>query len=122
MIEPMSGRTHLKTLLYARYTSFYRSLIESCKFPVRFLARICERDHRTVLGNTLSHLKFLCNEPDLSMLNPSLVKRNLKYMLPPDNELWRIELARELITARNDNIPGFTPAEIEDMLAFVCTS
>ena len=44
------------------------------------------------------------------------------YKLPPSNEIWRIEVAREMLIARNDNIPGFTPMEIDDMIDFVCTS
>ena len=98
------------------------AFIDSRKFPVRFLARICENDQRTVLGSTLAYLKMVCNEPDLSMLCPSMVKRKLKYMVASDNDSWRIGVAKELIIARKDDIPGFTVNEIEDMLTFLCTS
>ena len=49
LIEGISGSLHLKTLLASRFVTFYKSLVSSIKTPVRFLARICEKDQRTVL-------------------------------------------------------------------------
>ena len=53
LIEPLSGYSHIKTVLYARYVNFYNSAIKSPKFTVRFLARLFERDHRSTFGKTL---------------------------------------------------------------------
>ena len=43
-------------MLASRYVTFYRSLVTCKKFGVRFLARIQERDNRTVLARTLESL------------------------------------------------------------------
>ena len=36
MIESLSNRVHLKTGLAAKYTNFYRGLVESPTFPVKY--------------------------------------------------------------------------------------
>ena len=122
MIEPLSDKAHLKTLLASRYTTFYRSLVDSKKFPVRYLARISEDDNRTVIGKTLSFLKTTCNVSDLSLLRPSLVKQYMVYKHVPDCDQWRVYLAKELLEARIGGIPGFSNDEINDLLNFACRS
>ena len=77
LIEPLSGRLHLKTLLAARYVSFYRSVTDCDKFPVRYLMRLFESDHRTVVGRTMYWLKESCDVDHIGMLTPALVKRKL---------------------------------------------
>ena len=39
LIEPLSGRHHLKVMLLSRYVKFYRELLKSPKFTIRFLMR-----------------------------------------------------------------------------------
>ena len=62
LIEPVSLCQHLKTSLAARFVTFVHSLINSNKFSVRFLARLCQADKRTVLsraGGKISDLPKL---------------------------------------------------------------
>ena len=61
LLEHLSESLPTKTLIISRYVSFYRSLIENKKFPVRFLARISDHDQPTVLGRILSTISSLCN-------------------------------------------------------------
>ena len=87
LIEPLSKQCHLKTLLLSRYLKFYRSLIDSPKFTVRYLARIFENDQRTVLGTTLQYLSKQCHikKDDLYKINPQLVKSRLMFdPVPPE--------------------------------------
>ena len=58
LIESISSSLHPKVMLASRYVTFYRSLISSSKLCVRVLARLFEKDQRTVLGKTLDQL---CN-------------------------------------------------------------
>ena len=122
MIESLSNRVHLKTLLAARYTNFSRGLIESPKFPVKYLARIWEDDNRTALGRTLSLLKIVCDVSELSSLKPSLVKQKMVYWPVPDSEKWRVGLAKELLDLQKDGIQGFTKNEVKTLLDFACAS
>ena len=120
MIEPLSDRDHLKTLLSSRYTTFYRSLVDSKKFPVRYLVRIIEDENRTVIRKTLSFLKTTCNVSDL--LRPSLVKQNMVFKHGPGCDQWRVHLAKELLEACIGGIPWFSNDEINALLDFACRS
>ena len=127
LVEPLSGWLHLKTMIASRFSTFYKSLISSRKFPVRFLARLCERDNRTVLGRTLSILLQLCElqDDEISKLNSNLIKKKLCYKEVPADETWRVHLGKELLQVQNGCemvLPGFSKEECEELLKFVCTS
>ena len=102
LIESISRQCHLKTLLMSCFDTFYKSLINSPKFTVRFLARLFERDQRTVLGSTLHYLTKQCNikESKLDELSSQLVKKSLVFEdIPPDRQ-WTCQI---IITIRNLN-------------------
>jgi hypothetical protein len=62
------------------------------KFCLRFLARLNEMDHRTVLGRSLGSLLQQCDlqQSSLPELTASMVKKKCSYMAVPDAESWRI--------------------------------
>ena len=115
LIESISGATHPKVMLSSRYASFWRSLQNSSKLPMRLLARLFEKDGRTVMGRTLNSLCRQCKLGDIEHLTANLVKKRSEYFRAPDNEQWRLGLVPELLH-------GFTSNEIEDMIHFTCTS
>ena len=123
MIEPMSGCLHPKVMLMSRLTSFHKSLVGSPKFSVRFLARLAEKDMRTVMGRTLNYLVRQCNVNSLDDLNAPLVKESLKYAVVPEAEGWRVSLANELKDIRDgkSNLGEFSKKEIEEMLVSACS-
>ena len=53
-------------------------------------------------------------------LTPKLVKEKVRYKAVPDNEVWRVSVARELLKQRNSDIevPGFT--ELDEILTYIC--
>ena len=106
LIEPISNCLHPKVMLASRYVTFYKSLVNSKKFSVRFLARLQERDNRTVLGRTLEFLLTECDLPSsrLDELSAQLVKRKCSYKRVPDTEAWRIPLLAELIKVRDSQL------------------
>ena len=122
LIEPLSGKLHLKTLLAARYVGFYKSVTECNKFPVRYLMRLAESDHRTVIGRTLHWLNDICGVSESSMLTPSLVKRKLRYKPVDQEEAWKVNVAIEIVEAIKDTeiIEDFSKDELRTMLDFVC--
>ena len=127
-IEELSDSLHPKVMLCSRYASFHQSLLTCDKFPIRYLARLYENDQRTVFGKTLRRIHHECSSGTDTTLPPfpskNLVKKKMKYFAVPDNETWRLSLLHDLLGARKDKsvMPGFSAAEIEEMLAFVCTS
>ena len=106
--------------------TFYKSLVSSIKTPVRFLARICERDQRTVLGRTLSQLSAICGlkYDDVDKLTASIVKKNMSYQPVLEENRWRIASCIKLIGLRQNDFDliGFDPNEIEEMLDFICVT
>jgi hypothetical protein len=124
LIQPLSGCLHLKTMIASRFVTFYNSLINTKKTPVRFLARIRENDQRTVLGRTLAALRLHCKVDENSMLSAMLVKKNLVYKNVPEDEAWRIPLSQELLKCREGVLeaPGFTSDELDDILRHSCVS
>ena len=93
--------------------------------PVRFLARIAEKDKRTVLGRTLSTLKQMCEMSDDGNLTAGLIKRKLKYMATPPAELWRISLCKELLLVQAGSqleLPGFSKDERDQLLEYACVN
>ena len=117
-LEPLSEAMHLKTMLLSRYVTFCKSLCESNKMPIRFLASICIQDKRTVMGCVMSTIAFSCNTNIVS-LTARMVKIKLKYSIVNEDDKWRVNLAKELLSIRNEltNLPGFTDDEIDHLYA-----
>ena len=117
MIEPLSGCLHPQAMLASRYFSFYSGLVNSSKFCVRYLARLAERDMRTVMGRTLNYILEQCgmNSSQLSELSSSLIKKKVKYLEASEVNQWRVRDGKV-------EVDGFTNAEIQEMLANVCTT
>ena len=115
----------MKPMLLSRFVKFYKGLISSPKFTVRFLARISERDMRTVLGRTLDYLTSECEleRGKVESLTPLLVKRKVVYAPLPPESTWKFQLAKEVISVRDKNqvIVGFTDDELNEILTFACT-
>ena len=117
LIEAISGTVHPKVELLSRFVTFYKSLIKSSKLGVRMLARISERDCRTVMGRTLDRLSKLCSLKDIMELSSSHVRRDIVYHEVPDEELWRISMIKELIEF---DIEGFSDLEVAEMKDYIC--
>ena len=127
LIQPLSNTHHLMTLLASKFVSFHESLISSTKLPVRFLARLVENDLRTVHVKNLSEIAIHCNlgpRPDISLLRPTLVKKQVVYKVIPDSEKWRVAMCKELLSVQNGEmeIPGFSSDEETELLRHLCIS
>ena len=106
LIEPLSQCLHPKVMIASRYVTFYRSLVNCNKLGFRFLARLNDSDHRTVLSRTLRRILDDCRltGSGLGQLNAQLVKKNLLYFMVPDGEQWRIPLIQELLQLRQGHL------------------
>ena len=126
LIEPLSQCLHPKVMIASRYVTFYRSLVNCNKLRVRFLARLNDSDHRTVLGRTLRRILDDCRltGSGLGQLNAQLVKKNLLYFMVPDGEQWRIPLIKELLQLRQGHlvVDNLDSKEIGDIIDHLCTS
>jgi hypothetical protein len=126
LIEPLSQCLHPKVMIASRYVTFYQSLVNCNKFGVRFLARLNESDHRTVLGSTLRQMRDDCSLTGLGLgqLTAQLVKKKLLYFKVPDGEQWRIPLLQELLKLRQGHlkIDNLNSMEISNIIDHLCTT
>ena len=124
LIEHVSGCLHPQVMLSSRLVTFYKSLINTTKFPVRFLARLNEADMRTVLGRNLHTLLEKCGLQHLDDLQAKLVKQRCKYFVAPAEELWRLPILTELLQVRKKNftLGDINTKETEDMILYLCTT
>ena len=110
----------------SRYATFFKSISDSSKMTLRYLAKLSSCDRRTTLGRTLSRLMESCGlqKDKVSELNANLVKRKCHYKEPLPEELWQANIAEELHLARLGGleVPGFNHQELEDMFHFTCVS
>jgi hypothetical protein len=114
LIELLSGCLHPKIMLASMFTSFHKSLVNCSKFCVRYLATLAR----------LLYLMQQCTVNQLEDLSPVLIKKSLKYSATPEAVDWRIPLALELKDIRDgkSTLSDFSKSEVEELLAFVCTS
>ena len=63
-----------------------------------------------------------CNLDNKSpgQLTLNMVKLLCKYAVPPDNEIWRIDIVKELIDNKLE-VPEWNQEELGYMLKFLCT-
>ena len=124
LIEHVSGCLHPQVMLSSRLVSFHKSLVNSKKFPVRFLARMNEKDMRTVLGRNLNDIIMKCGQSNLENLSANLVKKSCRYRQVPEEESWRLPLITDLLSVRRGHLrlEKFLVEEIEDMIHHICTS
>ena len=124
LIEPLSGHFHLKTMLMSRLVTFHKGLVNSPKFTVRFLARLVEKDMRTVLGKTLDFLRSQCGCQHVEDLSSRIVKENLTYKSASQVQTWQVSFAKELLGIWQNEVTvnGFSDDEIRYIFNHVCTA
>ena len=86
------------------------------------LAKLYEKDLRTVYGNNLRRISNMCGQ-ELKDLSTTMIKNKVKYRILPKDEEWRIPIVKEMIFARENNIAieGLTRRDVNTILNYVCT-
>ena len=122
----LTGSLHPKVMLASRYATFMKSLVNSNKFNVRFLARLFQTDYRTVMGRTIGSLLDQCslNVSRADDLTAKVVKNNCSYFRMPETEQWRAPLLKELINIRDGQLllGNFDTEEIKFAIDHLCLS
>ena len=123
LIENMLENLHPKVMMCSRLVTFQKSLLTFGKLPVQFLARLREKDQRTVFGQNLRKIEKECEK---SSPSKDEVKKLMTYSPVPATEKWRIPILKELLSFKADDlaleIPNFSKSEVEDLLQYLCTS
>ena len=121
-VEPISGKTHVKTILIKNFLSFISQIENSKKLASKALLTVIKNNVSTVTGSNLKNIMKLTNRETVKEITVSDIKQ-LKYHPIPDEEEWRIGIVRDIIDIRNGNakLENFNAAELNDMLDFACT-
>ena len=101
LIEPLSGCHHPYTLLCSRFLKFHQTNTQCDKPVIRMLAKIYERDLRSVYGNNLRKISKIC-DMDIENLSTQIIKNNVRYRNLPEDENWRIPILNEMLFAKKD--------------------
>ena len=123
LIEPITEKRHLKFILIQRFLNFKKQVNKSPKNIIKLMFNRCQYDTNSITGSNFRRIMLLCKKSNISEIEDSDIS-NLIYCQVPPNEEWRINLTKDLLDARTDPdvLPGFTFAEITDMLEFACVS
>ena len=86
------------------------------------LAKLYEKDLRTVYGNNLSNIANLC-KIEIDELSSVMVKNTIRYRNLPKEEEWRLPILSEMLFARENNveIEGLSRKDIIGIIDYVCT-
>ena len=113
LLEPLSEFKHLFTLLTNRFVKFYSTLYSSPKDIISNLRLVQENDCRSNFGSNIKNICGFTNSSDILFV----IKDSVKYFPINDNELWRVNLLKDLLSLRNDNeLPGFSIDEINFLI------
>ena len=87
------------------------------------LAKLNQNDLRTVYGNNLRKIANLCGQ-DIEELSSQEVKNKVRYRNLPQDEEWRLPILKEMLFARENNIPieGLSRRDINHIIKYVCTA
>ena len=120
LIEPLSGCLHPKVMLSSRLVRFRDTMAPSNKLVIRLLANLFEGDRRTVLGRNLGCIR---SEVGGGLLNPLMIKKNLRYFETPADEQWRVSTLSELLEVRSGRkvIDGLTSSEVDALVKLLCS-
>jgi len=122
LLEPLSGRSHIKTELIKRFLNFLRKIRKSEKKTLNYVLEQVSNDVRSITGKNLYHIKSRCGIEAWQNLSPrdSIVP----FRRIPESQNWRINLANELIDFRNKkiDIDGFILDETNELLTWTCTT
>ena len=106
-------------MLSSRLVKFDATLMKSGKSSVKFLARLCHDDQRTVLGKNMGSISR-----EVASVTAINVKNKMKYFPVPEEETWRISIIKELLEIKSGqaNISNFEDEDVTDLLNILCTT
>ena len=132
-VEPLGG-FHAQVLIFSRYIGFLQSTRKSNKMIVKYLLEKVFHDLNTITGQNVRYILEKCDERDIMKINPGQFKKNFKFNELPEDELWKVDIIKEItninqnILVLNENVRdnddeevAFTREELEEIMNFVAT-
>ena len=96
LIEVITKRKHLRTVLYAQYLSFIQQVQKSAKIVPKMLLNLIMNDVRSCTGNNLRNIMLLTDKDKVKdILRSDILK--VKYHPLPEDQLWKKTLLDKLL-------------------------
>ena len=109
LLDPFSGFTHVLPMLTNRFLKFYNTLYFSDKNAVSNLRLCQENDCRSTFGLNIRNICLRNNAANIFECK----KYAVKYFPIPDNEVWRVNILKELIDLKESHfVSGFSSEEL----------
>ena len=114
---------HLKFILIERFLGFIEQINKSRKAIPKHVLNYVKHDVRSVTGSNLRNILLLTDKDTVEEINSIDIKK-LKYHEVTKENDWKIELLKEIIETKNNqlSISEFSVEELNDILEYLCTS
>ena len=124
LIEPLSGRSHIVCSIWKRFLTFSRKISQSRKTVLNNVFNAVKYDCRSITGRNLRNIMLITNHDVYTKADLDFNWRNISFYKLPDNESWRVPLAREIINIKSGKmmVENFENKEFDAMLRTVCTN
>ena len=121
LIEPISGKVHLRSLLARRFVGITKKVEASKKIALRGIYRIVSSDASTVTGKNLRMI--MLNLGIFRMKDIKTSDVTLTYVPIPKGCEFRPPFVKELIDIRQGDleVKGFEEAELHEVFKYLCT-
>ena len=118
-LEPLSETHHIVKSICNRFLKFVSNIADGRKKVLRCVLDTVKNDVRSVTGKNLRYMKMRTknfNEKELDVYDEP-------YNPIPNEEIWRVAMAKEIIGARCGDISiDISKEELDDIADFVCGS
>jgi hypothetical protein len=122
LIQPLTGRKHLKQILALRFLNFCDKLRNCKKEPVRNTFMKLMNNVNSTTGSNLKEISLLVNKrvDDLSPRDAS----EILYHPVSNQKEFRVNFIWELLNVKDDQLEvvGFSEDELGMILEHLCTS
>ena len=111
LIEPLSGRQHVKLLLIRRFLQMIRKMKTSNKPILRTLLATVEDDTKSTTGRNMRCIMLLTERSSIQEVEVEDIEK-LVYHKVKEERQWRVELVELLLLAREEEAGRLSPGTV----------
>ena len=122
LIEPITGRRHLRIILMKRFMSFVSQIKKSTKQIPKQMLRIIREDVRSTTGSNLRSILHQTQKVHVDHLQTSDVLQ-LEYHPVQDEDKWKIHIIKEILSVKSNTleVDEFNDEDLSDILNHLCS-
>ena len=123
LVEPVSGQTHLKTVLVKHFLSFIRQIKEGPKDIVKHILKTIQHDVRSTTGNNLRNIMLVTGNTSISHLTIHDACKIKYHPISEDNQ-WRVGVINDIIDVIHSSkqIEYMERSELLEILQYACVT